>query len=183
MIDDNIEQSSDTDTSDESVSHTDNNNDVTPISKPIFLFNPFVNHKSIISNSKVTPLMKKYFDTQNSDLSRQTLTSSIRIASHNVNGLNSPLKQLSLLQSIRHKHIDILGISDTRLNQKNAYFACQSDNNYRTHWTPSSPDSRSGGLGFIIHEQYNRFVQKTIRWKDRIIALDLFVWSKQTSNY
>src|SRR6266487_3203744 len=68
-----------------------------------------------------------------------------------------------------------MGICDTRLNQKNANFACQSDKNYRTHWTPKLPNSTSGGLGIIIHEQYNRFVQKTTRWSDRILALDLFI--------
>ena len=120
-------------------------------------------------------MLKKYFATQNSDLSQHTLNSSLRIASHNVNGINSPIKQLSLLQSIRHKHIDIMGICDTRLNQKNANFACQSDKNYRTHWTPKLPNNTSGGLGIIIHKHYNRFVQKATRWSDHILTLDLFM--------
>src|SRR5438034_6178910 len=136
-----------TDTSDESVSSIDTNNYNIPVQKPIFLFNPFINHRNIISSQKVTPMLKKYFTTQNSTLSHHTLNSSLRIASHNVNGINSPIKQLSLLQSIRHKYIDIMGICNTRLNQKNANFACQSDKNYRTHWTPKSPNNMSGGLG------------------------------------
>src|SRR5207247_10044781 len=88
----------------------------------------FINHKFIVLSHKVAPMIKKYFNTQNSALSPNTLNSSLRIASHNVNGLNSKGKQLSLVQSMNHKHLDILGICDTRLIQKNANFACNSDN-------------------------------------------------------
>src|SRR5204863_7310810 len=44
-----------------------------------------------------------------------------------------------------------------------------------TFWTPKLPSSVSGGLGFIIHEQYSKFVQHVTRWSDRILAIDLYM--------
>ena len=171
-----LDNDSDMDTSDD---HIDTNNrqfnNDNRISKPLYLFNPFVNHKSIFLSQKIAPMLKKYFTTQDSALTPNTLNSSLRIASHNVNGLNSKGKQLSLIQSMNHKHLDILGICDTRLNQKNANFACNSDSNYRTFWTPKLPLSVSGGLGLIIHKQYSKFVQHVTRWSDRILAIDLYM--------
>src|SRR5438034_23078 len=171
-----LDNTSDMDSNDDHIDTNnrqfDNNN---RSSKSIYLFNPFINHKFIVLSHKVAPMIKKYFNTQNSALSPNTLNSSLRIASHNVNGLNSKGKQLSLVQSMNHKHLDILGICDTRLIQKNANFACNSDTHYRTFWTPKLPSNVSGGLGLIIHKKYSKFVQLVTRWSYRILAIDLYM--------
>ena len=114
-----LDNTSDMDTSDD---HIDTNNrqftNNNQSSKQLYLFNPFINHKFIVLSHKVAPMIKKYFTTHNFALTPNTLNSFLRIASHNVNGLNSKGKQLSLVQSMNHKHLDILGICDTRLIQK-----------------------------------------------------------------
>ena len=80
-----LDNLSDMDTSDDHIDTNNKqfNNDIR-ISKPLYLFNPFVNHRSIFLSQKIAPMLKKYFTTQDSALTLNTLNSSLRIASHNV---------------------------------------------------------------------------------------------------
>jgi hypothetical protein len=54
----------------------------------------------------------------------------ITIATHNVAGLSEYTKQTQLLQALIDKHIDIIGITDTRLKPSHAPFIYKNNEHY-----------------------------------------------------
>src|SRR6185437_989832 len=85
--------------------------------------------------------------TNNNILSSENLniTQSIKIHSLNVNGLLDNFKQLSLIDFISENQIDIFGISETHLSNKEAKFSSLSQklSNYKCFWT--SANARQSG--------------------------------------
>jgi len=106
-------------------------------------------------------------------------SNSIRIASHNVNGLSSTQKQLALIQALEYKSLDIVGIIDTKLKRNQFEFAFPQTSDYKVYWSPLSEESQAGGVGLLIHSSYDQYVQKVTKWKGRLIIADLFMKGRQ----
>jgi exonuclease III/ribonuclease HI len=97
----------------------------------------------------------------------------ITVATHNVAGLSSYTKQTQLLQSLIDMHIDVIGITDTRIKSNHNKHIYKRNNNY-TSWWCDSTHANTGGVGILISNKMNKFVQKVEKWKDRVIYVDIF---------
>src|SRR5213079_1793416 len=149
----------------------------------LFSFNP---HDTIIQPN-ITPLTehqdltRRYFASCNQRYDSLTPSNSISFASHNVNVLSSSHKQHSLLQALDFKSLDIIGLSDTRLKDRQSQFAFASESDFKAFWSPMANDAHAGGVGFLIRSSYCKFVQKFILWRGRLIIADLFMRAYQNA--
>ena len=136
-------------------------------------FNP---HDTIIQPN-INPLTehqdltRRYFASCNQRYDSLTPSNSISFASHNVNGLSSSHKQHSLLQALDFKSLDIIGLSDTRLKDRQSQFAFAPESDFKAFWSPMANDAHAGGVGFLIRSSYCKFIQKFIRLNESFIHL------------
>lgn len=103
----------------------------------------------------------------------------LTISSHNVRDLSTTIKQQQLLVFLDIHNIDILGLSETKLNDKKAKYIFKSSPrcDYKTWW--SSGDSEQGtGVGIILHNNLASHVVSCHDFKGRIIYVDLFFKGK-----
>src|SRR5438046_10702247 len=140
-------------------------------------FNP---HDTIIQPN-ITPLTQQqdltrnYFASCNQHYDSLTPSNSISFASHNVNGLSSSHKQHSLLQALHYKSLDIVGLSDTRLKDRQSQFAFTSESDFKAFWSPMANDAHAGGVGFLIRSSYCKFIQKFICCSGSLIVSNIFM--------
>ena len=171
-----LDNISDMDTSDVDIDTT-NRQFISSRSTHTHSFNP---HDTIIQPN-ITPLTehqdltRRYFASCNQRYDSLTPSNSISFASHNVNGLSSSHKQHSLLQALDFRSLDIIGLSDTRLKDRQSQFAFASESDFKAFWSPMANDAHAGGVGFLIRSSYCKFIQKFIRWNGRLIIADLFM--------
>src|SRR5205814_8185062 len=95
-------------------------------------------------------LTHRYFASCNQRYDSLTPSNSISFASHNVNGLSSSHKQHSLLQALDFKALDIIGLSDTRLKDRQSQFAFSLKSDFKSFWSLMVIDMHAGVVGFLI---------------------------------
>jgi exonuclease III len=100
----------------------------------------------------------------------------LTITTHNVKGLNGAEKQTSLLQFIKHNNLDIVGITETKLNPKHYQTTLKSDRNYFTYSNNSLDGAGYSGSGvlFIMKKSLKKHVHCIKTFHGRIIASDLY---------
>ena len=103
----------------------------------------------------------------------------LNIATHNVQGLSSTIKQQQFSAFISNSRYDIIGISETKLSQKNAQYLLKNVNNTEyTSWWDSSGKQLGSGVGILINKSLAKQVRKCKSYKGRIIYVDLFFKGK-----
>ena len=107
----------------------------------------------------------------------ETISASVplRVVSQNVQGLNSPAKQQQLLHFIKSNNIDIMGLAETKLNDKKATHIYKHDPQYKAFFNNTSDSLSSSGVGLLISNAYAKFIQYTGSYKGRIIHVDMFL--------
>ena len=99
----------------------------------------------------------------------------LRIVSQNIQGLNSPAKQQQLLHFIKSNNIDVIGLAETKLDDKKAIHIYKNDPNYKAFFNNSSDSLTSSGVGILISNTYAKYIQYTGNYKGRIIHVDMFL--------
>jgi len=103
----------------------------------------------------------------------------LNIATHNVQGLSSTIKQQQFNAFISNSNYDIIGVSETKLSQKNAQYLLKNVNNTEyTSWWDSSGKQQGSGVGLLISKSLATHVRKCKSYKGRIIYVDLFFKGK-----
>ncbi len=95
-----------------------------------------------------------------------------RIATINVQGLNSEKKDL-IIDMMDYNHIQILGISETNLNEYSSKIIYKNNARYKAYFT--SNKSRGSGTGILIEKKYDAYVRGHNNYKGRIIYIDLYM--------
>src|SRR6266536_213492 len=95
-----------------------------------------------------------------------------RIATINVQGLNSEKKDL-IIDMMDYNHIQILGISETNLNEYSSKIIYKNNARYKAYFT--SNKSRGSGTGILIEKKYDAYVRGYNNYKGRIIYIDLYM--------
>ncbi len=129
-----------------------------------------------------TPLHDFFLSNPSNSLQHLTLNPSpagfnyspISIACLNINGLSSPSKQSSLINLFRSKHVNILGLTETRLTKAAGNFMYKDQKDIYTVWSHHPGQSQRGGVGFMLSTDLAKHIQKVHLFKGRIISLDLF---------
>ena len=77
-----------------------------------------------------------------------------RIATINVQGLNSEKKDL-IIDMMNYNHIQILGISETNLNEYSSKIIYKNNLKYKAYFT--SNKLRGSGTGILIEKKYDAY--------------------------
>ena len=98
-----------------------------------------------------------------------------RIATLNVQGLNSTIKQKQIIEMCELDHISIIGLSETKVSHSQSRFIYKSTNNYTTYFDNDSSSPMGSGVGFIISNDYTKFVHRHNGYKGRVYHVDMFM--------
>src|SRR3990170_2642254 len=97
----------------------------------------------------------------------------LKIATHNIRSLCSPLKQQLLIQTLENYKIDIMGIAETNLSiSQQRHISRQLDVNY-DYFFSADKKNRGSGVGIIIHRSISAHIFNYYEYKDRFIYVDL----------
>ena len=93
-------------------------------------------------------------------ITNNALEFELKLACHNINGLKSNnQKLLHLLTWAKEKEIDILGVTETNLSDKEGRYILTPDSSFKSYWTSSSPNKKKGsGLGVLISEKIQKYI-------------------------
>src|SRR5207244_12461218 len=100
-----------------------------------------------------------------------------RVMSLNVQGLNTT-KQHFLLDMMNFNKIQILGVSETNLNEQSSKLIYKNNKQYASYFTSNSNQVRGSGTGIIIEQQYNSYVRRHNCYKGRVIYIDMYMKGK-----
>jgi exonuclease III len=98
-----------------------------------------------------------------------------RIMTHNVQGLNTTIKQKQILDMMTSHHVDILGLSETKIKTSQSKIINRLSNNFVTYLNNDSHTPNGSGVGIIISKDYAKYVQVAKGYKGRVIHIDLFL--------
>src|SRR6266498_755418 len=83
----------------------------------------------------------------------------LRIASINVRGLKG--KKDAIMDMMKYNKINILGISETKLNERDEKFLYHNNQKqYKSYFTLRSDKTLGLGTGLLINRKYNAYVYK-----------------------
>ena len=115
-------------------------------------------------DSNNSNILNNYFDTHSFSISDSSRPYIFTFACHNVRGLMNPSKQLQLLDAFNHKHLDILGLSETKLSLNASLHDFKNTNNISSWWSHHPSRQVSGGVGLIIRQPLAPHVQNITKW-------------------
>ena len=107
---------------------------------------------SLNSNNMNVNILNNYFDTHQFSFNDSSRPYIFTFACHNVRGLMNPSKQSQLLAAFNHKHLDILGLSETKLSFNASVHDFKNTHNISSWWSHHPSRQVSGGVGFIIRQ-------------------------------
>jgi hypothetical protein len=132
---------------------------------------------STLSSIPTNLLTQPSTSTDNSPNNNNTTNcQTIKIHTLNTNGLTTNSKQLLLYNYITENNIDIFGLSETHISEKEGKLLplTQSLSNYSNYW--SSPNTtRKGGVGIYIHTKLSKYIGCIQEYYGHIICLDIFL--------
>ena len=97
----------------------------------------------------------------------------INIGTHNVRGINKTIEQNNLMTEIEEREIDILGISETKLHEKDVHFAFANHHIYKCYASSSTNNTYGNGVAILIKKSLAKHVSKIDKLEGRIIALHI----------
>src|SRR5215213_9812650 len=125
------------------------------------------NHKKSKKNVK----NKKYNKNKNRDI---TYTEGfLKIATHNVRGFNNESKQKIFRTFYKENKIDIIGITETKLNKNNGKICMNNIESYKTWWESADDNSSGAGVGIMVKNELSKHIYKVHKNKGRLIAIDM----------
>ena len=123
------------------------------------------NHKKSQKNIK----NKKSNKNKNRDI---TYTKGfLKIAIHNVRGFNNETKQKIFRTFYKENKIDIIGITETKLNKNNGKICMNNIESYKTWWESANNNSLGAGVGIMVKNELSKHIYKVHKSKGRLIAI------------
>ena len=125
------------------------------------------NHKKSQKNIK----NKKSNKNKNRDI---TYTQGfLKIATHNVRGFNNETKQKIFRTFYKENKIDIIGITETKLNKNNGKICMNNIESYKTWWESANNNSLDAEIGIMVKNELSKHIYKVHKSKGRLIAIDM----------
>src|ERR1044071_162410 len=78
-----------------------------------------------------------------------SINNTFSIATNNVRGLCETTKQQQLMTFIETNHIDIMGVSETKLHSRTAEFIYKHNDSYLSWWNCNNDNQFGSGVGLI----------------------------------
>src|SRR3954454_7318291 len=97
----------------------------------------------------------------------------IKIGTHNVRGFNLETKQREMFDEYKHLDIDIIGITETKLSEKQGKNTLNNKKIFKSWWTGNQEKSKTGGVGIAVKTGLDKHVANVIKKLGRLISIDL----------
>jgi ribonuclease HI/endonuclease/exonuclease/phosphatase family metal-dependent hydrolase len=97
----------------------------------------------------------------------------LKIATHNVRGFNNETKQNIFKTFYKEKKIDIIGITETKLNRNNGKICMNNIDSYKTWWETNEENTMGSGVGIMVKSELAKHIHKVHKSKGRLIAIDM----------
>src|ERR1043165_6429516 len=110
----------------------------------------------------------------NNNKNNGSTTYPCRIVTQNIQGLNDVTKQQQLLDTMKIDHIDIMGLSETKLSQQRSKHIYTGNQHYNAYFN-NDGDQHSTGVGIIVSKDYSKYIHRAIGYKGRVLYIDLFM--------
>ena len=125
-----------------------------------------INDKSRVNNERNNK--QRFTDVENIKNKKH-----FNVGTLNVRGLNKMAKQQQLLNYMNLYNIDILGVQETSIPQRQSKYTCMSTK-YDCYFTNDERNLGSG-VGIIINKSISRYVHRVRKYKGRLIILELIL--------
>src|SRR5256885_5219001 len=107
-------------------------------------------------------------NTNNNNKNNSTTTYPCQIVTQNIQGLNDVTKQQQLLDTTKIDHIDIIGLSETKLSQQRFKHIYTRNQHYDAYFN-NDGDQHSTGVSIIISKQYSKYIHRAIGYKGQVL--------------
>src|SRR5688572_20743331 len=97
----------------------------------------------------------------------------LKIATHNVRGFNNETKQTIFKTFYKEKKLDIIGITETKLNRNNGKICMNNIESYKTWWKTNKDNTMGSGVGIMVKSKLAKHIHKVHKCKGRLIAIDM----------
>ena len=75
--------------------------------------------------------------------------------------------------------IDIIGLTETKINEKQSKITLNNKKNYKSWWTGLNDNSYTGGVGIAVKTGLDKHVTNVIKRLGRLISIDLYFKGKR----
>jgi hypothetical protein len=89
----------------------------------------------------------------------------LKIATHNVRGFNNETKQKIFRTFYKEQKIDIIGITETKLNVNNGKICMNNIESYKTWWENVDENHSSAEVGFMVKNELAKHIYKVHKEK------------------
>lgn len=93
----------------------------------------------------------------------------------NVAGLNTSLKKEQVLNFMKINEINIMGITETKLQNSSVEYIYRDDKDFKSWWACNDDNYYSAGVGIIMENKYAKHVQTHHEFKGRLLHLTMFM--------
>lgn len=132
-----------------------------------------IHQKKIQEKSLNKNHLEEMKETSNIYQTRKNSSSMVTISTHNVRGVNKITKQDNILEEMKERNIDILGISETKLAHATTNFVFNNNPNYKCFTSSSENKNRGNGVAIIITKKLEKHVERVTRLEGHIIAIHM----------
>ena len=97
------------------------------------------------------------------------------IGFHNINGLKANRGKLeNIIDYMEEKNIDIMGIGETNISEKEGRYTTRGNNNYGSFWVSADENKKKGsGIGIILKRTWEKHVAQVNRYNPYLLELTL----------
>src|SRR5579859_5440956 len=162
-----------------STSHSFSNNInsiISPTASTISVANKLPSHTD---TSNIQDISNKQLVGQKDKAYKQDESFPFRITTLNVRGLNDKAKQELLLDTINKHNIQLMGVSETNLNEKASKLIYKRNRAYKAYFAADDEQSRGAGVGIIITKQYDKYTKQGKSCMGRATYIDLYIRGRQ----
>ena len=105
-------------------------------------------------------------------LEKETIT----IATHNIRGVNNTIDQNNVILEMQNKNIDVLGLSETKLNASNQDFAFKGSSKFKCFSSVKTENKLTYGSGvaIIMEKELAKHVGHVTKIEGHILVLHMF---------
>ena len=104
----------------------------------------------------------------------------IKIAFHNINGVKTDNTKIdSLLDIAEEKGLDIIGLCETNIQDREGHWLIKEEETYRGFWASADKEKKKGsGVAIIMHQRIEKHLARINRWSPYIIEAN-FVFKRE----
>ena len=98
--------------------------------------------------------------------------STLKLGTHNINSLKVNSHKLDmLLDQMREENIDIIGISETNISERQGKFLIPKDSDYIGFWAKANENKIKGsGVRLVIRRNWEKHIEQIDRFRNYYIS-------------